>query len=114
MQTHETVDAYIASFPASTQEKLLQVRQLIQKIAPGAEEKIGYGMPAYNYQKTRFYFAAFARHIGFYPGAACTHLFADKLSAYKTGKGSIQFPLTQELPLDLIRELILFRISEAK
>lgn len=114
MQTHETVDAYIASFPPATQEKLIQLRQLIGEIAPGAEEKIGYGMPAYNYQKTRFYFAAFAKHIGFYPGAACTHLFAEKLSGYKTGKGSIQFPLKEELPLNLIRDLILFRISEGK
>ena len=114
MQTHETVDAYIASFPTATQEKLFQIRQLIQEIAPGAEEKIGYGMPAYKYGKTRFYFAGYAKHIGFYPGAACMHLFAEKLSAYKMGKGSIQFSLTQDLPLDLIRELILFRITEGK
>lgn len=114
MHTPDSVEEYIASFAPEVSAKLTQLRQLIFEIAPEAEEKIAYGMPGYRCERVRFYFAGFAKHIGFYPGAACTHAFAERLSGYKTGKGSIQFPLKEELPLDLIRHIIVTRLTEGK
>lgn len=114
MHTPESVDAYIASFPPPVSSKLTQLRRLIFTLAPEAEEKIAYGMPGYLFRGVRFYYAGFAKHIGFYPGAACIHQFAPLLEGYKTGKGSIQLPLTEELPLELIRHILETRFAEGK
>lgn len=106
------VDIYIAGFPAETQNFLSQVRETIQKAAPGAEEVISYQMPAYKFHGMLVYFAGYKNHIGFYPTGSGIESFKHKLSGYKTSKGTVQFPLNQPLPLDLITEMVRFRVRE--
>lgn len=107
------VDEYIRQFPADVQAKLQQIRDLIRKEAPDAVEAIAYGMPGYKLNKKPLvYFAAFPNHIGFYATPTGHAAFADRLSAYKQGKGSVQFPLNQPVPFDLIRDIVVFRVQE--
>ena len=107
-----SVTAYIVAAPKNARSKLKQLRAIVKAIAPSAEEKISYGMPAYKLRgRTLVYFAAFKNHIGFYP-ASGTFLkaYAPDLRKYKTGKGTVQFPLDAPLPVTLIRRLIRARI----
>lgn len=109
----ETVDEYIAGFPAGIQQLLEQVRATIKKAAPEAEETISYAMPAFRYQgKGLVYFSAFKEHIGFYPIPSGMKAFKKELSSYKTGKGSVQFPLDKPMPLKLITDIVKFRVKE--
>lgn len=108
----ESVDAYILSFPAPVQEKLRQMRAVVLENAPEAVESIAYGMPAYKmHGKPLVYFGGFVKHIGFYATPTGHAAFADALSVYKQGKGSVQFPLKDPLPLDLIAEMVVFRVT---
>ncbi|MDX2135968.1 MAG: DUF1801 domain-containing protein [Saprospiraceae bacterium] len=112
-QPTQTIDEYLQPFPLDVREKLLKVRQTILDNAPGAEEGIAYGMPAYKtHQKPLVYFAGFAKHIGFYATPTGHKQFAEQLSGYKQGKGSVQFPLDQPIPYDLIAEIVRFRVAE--
>ena len=112
MLQHETVDAYIATFPKETQVLLEQMRATIKKNAPDAEEVISYGMPAFKWNGMLVYFAAYDKHIGFYPtGSGIAH-FKDRFAGYKSSKGTVQFPLKKPLPLDLIAEIVAFRVTE--
>ncbi|PVH26122.1 iron chaperone [Sphingobacterium corticibacter] len=107
------VDSYIASFPKEVQQKLQDIRAIIVRIAPDAKEQISYGMPAYKlHGKPLVYFAALKNHIGFYATPTGHEAFAKELSAYKQGKGSVQFPLADHLPLNLIERIVLFRKEE--
>jgi Uncharacterized conserved protein len=111
----KTVDEYIAAFPAEVRERLTQARSLIREMAPECEESISYGMPAYKlYGRPLVYFAAFKSHIGFYATPTGHAQFAEELSKYKQGKGSVQFPLNQPFPLQLIARIVAFRITENK
>ena len=106
------VDTYIASFPAATQKLLVQVREAIRTVAPQAEESISYGMPAYKLNKKPLvYFAGYKGHVGFYATPTGHEAFKDELSRYKQGKGSVQFPLNEPLPLDLVRRIVAFRVK---
>ena len=108
-----TIDEYIAGFPVDIQLILDQVRSTIKQAAPDAEESIGYGMPAYKaYGKPLVYFAAFKNHIGFYATPSGHAEFAKELSKYKQGKGSVQFPIDQPMPLTLIAQIVEFRVIE--
>lgn len=108
-----TIDEYIAGFPAGIQQLLEQVRATIKKAAPEAEEIISYGMPAFRYQgRGLVYFSAFKAHIGFYPIPSGMKAFKKELSSYKTGKGSVQFPLNEPMPLKLITDIVKFRVKE--
>ena len=108
-----TVDEYIASFPENTQTLLREMRKIILQTAPEAKESISYGMPAYKLNgKPLVYFAAFARHIGFYATPTGHAAFIEDLKKYKQGKGSVQFPLSEPLPLELIRRITEFRVEE--
>ncbi len=107
------MDGYIAEFPPEIQEKLNQIRKVIRENAPDAVESIAYGMPAYKLNKKPLvYFAGYAKHIGFYATPSGHSAFEAQLSQYKQGKGSVQFPLDQPVPLDLIAEIVRFRVSE--
>lgn len=106
------VDAYIASFPESTQKRLEQIRTLIKKAAPKAEELISYQMPAYKYHGVLVYFAGYKNHIGFYAAPTGHATFKKELSVYKTGKGSVQFPHDKPLPTALITKIVKFRVKE--
>ena len=107
-----TVDEYIGTFPISTQEKLIELRSLIKEIAPEAQERISYQMPAYFLNRILVYFAGYAKHIGFYPGVNAIVAFKDELTSFKTSKGTVQFPLKEPLPVELIKQIILFRVEE--
>ena len=106
------VDEYIKTFPVEIQIILKEIRKTIKEAAPLSIEKISYGMPTY-YQKTNLiHFAAYKKHIGIYPTPSGVKAFNEELKEYKWSKGSIQLPLTKPIPYDLIRRLVLFRISE--
>lgn len=107
------VDEYIQSFPKSTQALLKQVRNAIKENAPNAEELIGYGMPGYKLNKKPLvYFAGYEKHIGFYATPNGHEKFAKELSKYKQGKGSVQFPIDEPMPIDLIIKMVKFRVNE--
>ena len=113
MKAAVSVDAYIAAFPADIQEMLQQVRNSILQTARKAEESISYGMPAYKMNgRPLVYFAAYKNHIGFYATPAGHEAFKKELAAYKQGKGSVQFPLDEKMPLSLIRKIVRFRMAE--
>jgi len=108
-----TVSEYIKSFPKTTQVILNQLRTVIKETAPQAEELIGYGMPAYKLNKKPLvYFAGYANHIGFYATPNGHAKFAKQLSIYKQGKGSVQFPIDEPMPLGLIKKIVAFRVKE--
>lgn len=109
----QTVESYISTFPEPVQVMLNQIRQTILHQAPGATEGMAYGIPAYKTNKKPLvYFAAFPNHIGFYATPTGHSQFAAGLAPYKQGKGSVQFPLDQALPLDLIARIVAFRVEE--
>lgn len=107
-----TVDEYIASFPKETQLILEQVRVCIKKAAPNAEEGIAYGMPAYKLNGPLVYFAGYKEHIGFYATPSGHDSFQKELSKYKMGKGSVQFPIEENIPLTLITKMVKYRVKE--
>ena len=106
------VDFYIAGFPPATKELLELLRETIKKAAPEAEEVISYQMPAYKSHGMLVYFAGYKNHIGFYPTGSGIANFINELSGYKTSKGTVQFPLDQPLPLELITEIVKFKVAE--
>lgn len=107
-----TVEEYISSFPPGMQELLQQVRITIQKAAPAAEECIAYAMPAYKLNGPLVYFAGYKSHVGFYATPTGHEAFKKELSKYKEGKGSVQFPLHEPMPLKLIEKIVKFRVKE--
>ena len=114
-QEYQTVNEYISMFPEKVQEKLRLVRRTITDNAIGAVEGIAYGMPAYKTNaKPLAYFAAFKNHIGLYATPSGHEQFKKELSIYKQGKGSVQFPIDEPLPLNLIAEIVKFKVEENK
>lgn len=112
MVKFEFVDDYIKSFPAEVQERLILIRQAILKLSPDVEESINYGMPAYKtHGLPLVYFAGYKSHIGFYATPNGHEKFEKEFSIYKQGKGSVQFPLDQPLPLKLIQDVVKFRLK---
>lgn len=112
MNVPENIDSYIATFPENVQHQLNTLRKAIQQAAPDAVETIKYAMPTYVQQGNLVHFAGYKNHIGFYPAPKAIIEFANELSGYKTSKGAIQFPLTQPIPLDLIRRITEYRIRQ--
>lgn len=109
-----TIDTYIAGFPKVTQLILGTIRATIQETAPGAAEKISYGIPTFTWKGSNLvHFAAFKNHIGFYATPTGHEAFQEELSRYKQGKGSVQFPLEEPMPLDLIVRIVKFRIMQS-
>lgn len=108
----DNIDEYIATFPKAIQEILVQVRDTIKKAAPEAKEAIKYAIPTFVLNGNLVHFAAFKNHIGFYPAPMGIDLFKEELSAYKGGKGSVQFPLDKPMPLDLISKIVKFRVEQ--
>ena len=108
----KNIDKYFSGFPEDVIIKLQQLRQTIRKAAPGAEEMISYGMPAYKYHGALVYFAAYKNHIGFYPGAGGVLEFYKKLSSFNSAKGSVQFPHDRPIPYDVISKIVKFRVKQ--
>jgi uncharacterized protein YdhG (YjbR/CyaY superfamily) len=109
MKKPTSTEEYIAQFPANTQKQLQEIRSIIKKAAPKAEEVISYGMPGYKQHGMLVWFAGYAHHIGFYPSGSGIEAFKDLLSDYKNSKGAVQFPLGKPLPKKLISDMVKFR-----
>jgi uncharacterized protein YdhG (YjbR/CyaY superfamily) len=110
----KTIDEYIRSFPPVVREILEEIRKTIHEAAPGAEEAMRYGIPTFILDENLVHFAAFKRHIGFYPTPSAIRAFREELSPYKHAKGSIQFPLDEPIPYDLVRRMVEFRVKEVR
>ncbi len=110
----QNVDEYIAAFPKAVQNVLQQVRTTILQAAPDAEEVIKYAIPTYVLHGNLVHFGAFKNHIGFYALPSGSKQFSQELSVYKVGKGSVQFPLSKPMPLQLIAKMVRFRVKENK
>jgi len=108
-----SITEYINGAPEQARKKLREMRACIRAAAPGAEESLKWGMPAFSYRRILVTFAAFKHHIGFYPTPSAVRAFASDLSKFATAKGSIQFPLEKPLPLPLIRKITAFRVRES-
>jgi uncharacterized protein YdhG (YjbR/CyaY superfamily) len=107
-------ESYINSFPEDVRLILQQLRSAIKEAAPEAEETIKYAMPTYIQNGNLVHFAAYKNHIGFYATPTGHTMFEKELSKYKSGKGSVQFPIDQAIPLDLVKEIVRFRVLENK
>ena len=110
--TPQTIDEYIAGFSPAVQEILEQVRMTIRQAAPEAAETIKYQIPTFTFKGNLVHFAAFKKHIGFYPTPTGTERFQEALSVYQSGKGSVRFPLDKPIPYDLIADIVRFRVQE--
>ena len=109
---YATIDEYIATFPPEVQVILQKMRQTIRKAAPGAIEAIAYQMPTFRLNGNLVHFAAFKRHIGFYPTPSGIEAFKKEISQYLWSKGAVQFPLDKSIPYDLVDRIVKFRVKE--
>jgi len=110
----ENVDEYFATLTSAQRAVLAEVRAAIRGAAPGAEEGFSYRMPAFTlHGKPLVWYAAWKRHYSLYPiGAAVLHSLAEDVAGYETSKGTIRFPASKPLPLDLVRKLVQARAAE--
>jgi uncharacterized protein YdhG (YjbR/CyaY superfamily) len=108
-----SIDEYVAEFPSETQRVLAEMRSIIAAAAPAASERISYAMPTFDLNGRHLvHFAGYANHVGLYPIPSGIEAFKQELTPYKQGKGSVQFPLSQPLPADLIRRIVEFPVGE--
>jgi uncharacterized protein YdhG (YjbR/CyaY superfamily) len=107
-----TIDEYIDSFPANMQAILQEMRAAIKEAAPEAEEAISYQMPTFKLNGNLVHFAAFKKHIGFYPTPSGIDAFRDELAPYGVSKGTIRFDLDKPIPLDLVQKIVIYRVVE--
>lgn len=109
----KTIDDYISGFPPEVQEILGKIRQSIRKAAPQAQETISYGIPTFTLRDTYLiYFAAYKKHIAIYPVPGGNDEFKEEVSAYRTGKGTLQFPLDKPIPYNLLRKIVRFSLAD--
>jgi uncharacterized protein YdhG (YjbR/CyaY superfamily) len=107
-----TIDEFIAGFTAETQTILEKVRETIRRSAPEATEKISYGIPTFELEGNLVHFSGYQNHIGFYPGAGGIEAFQEEIAGFKTGKGTVQFPINEPIPYDLIERIVRFRVAQ--
>lgn len=112
MTAAATIDEYIAGFPGTVQARLAALRATVREHAPNATERISYGVPTYYLNGNLVHFAAFRHHIGFYPAPSGITAFRDGLTGYRSAKGSVQFPHSEPLPLELVAAMVRFRVAE--
>ena len=112
MNEYKDTDEYISLFPPHVQLILQQLRKSIRDLIPEAEETINYGIPTFRLYGNLVHYAAYKNHIGFYPGASGIESFKDKLTGYKLSKGTVQFPIDEPLPFDLILEIVQYRANQ--
>src|SRR5881397_83743 len=109
----KTIDEYIQASPTDVKGILQSLRLTIRKAAPEAVESISYQMPTFKLNgKNLVHFAGYKNHIGFYPVPSGIRAFKKELSQYRTGKGSVQFPIDKPVPYDLVKEIVMFRVKE--
>ena len=109
-----TIAEYIAAAPKEARGKLRQMRAIIAAAAPGATQNLKWGMPSFSYDRILVNFAAFKKHIGFFPTPSAVRAFKPLLTKFKTSSATIQFPLNAPLPQALIRKITAFRVAEAR
>jgi uncharacterized protein YdhG (YjbR/CyaY superfamily) len=109
---YTSVNQYMDALSPAAKAMAQQLRQIIANTAPTAQETISYNMPAFTLQGILIWYAGYKKHIGFYPKAAAIEVFKEELSAYKTSKGAVQFPLNSPLPVELITKMVLYRVKE--
>ncbi len=113
VQPPKTINEYLMQFPADIQKKLEQIRKAIKKTAPGAEEAIKYSMPAFVYNGSNLvYFAAYKKHIGFYPVPVGDALYLSEIKPYHKTKGALQFPVDTPVPIALVVKIVRLRMKE--
>lgn len=112
MRSVKDVDEYIALAPKEAQDKLKELRALIKTAAPGAQERISYGMPYYHYKGRLVYFGLSKKHIGLYIPTPVVEEHKTELKGYETTKATIRLPLDKKLPIMLIKKLIKARIKK--
>lgn len=112
MEKISTIDEYIASFPENVQLLLQEIREVIRKAAPKAEEAINYGIPTFKLNGNLIHFGGAKKHIGLYPGAQAIVDFADDLKKFECSKGTIQFPLEKGIPKALVIKIVKYRIKQ--
>lgn len=108
----ENMDEYIATFPKNVQDILEKLRRVIKESAPNAKEAISYGIPTFKLNGNLAHFAAFNKHIGFYPTPSAIEAFKQELAPYKQAKGSVQFPIDKPMPFDIVRKIVEYRVKE--
>lgn len=106
------ISSYIDGFPENVQQILEKIRLTIRRAAPEAEEAIKYQIPTFTLHGNLVHFAAFKNHIGFYPAPRGIEKFKKELAQYQTGKGTLQFPLDEPIPFELIGKIVKFRAKE--
>lgn len=107
-----SIDAYLETMPTEVRERLEQIRVLIREGAPDAIEMIKYGMPTFTLGGANlFHFAGWKKHVSIYPSTSEMEADIQGLGAYMNGKGTTKFPNNAPLPVDLIRQMIAFRVS---
>jgi uncharacterized protein YdhG (YjbR/CyaY superfamily) len=107
-----TIQEYHESVPPGVKKVLDNLRKIIREVAPKAEETISYNIPTFKLNENLVHYAAFKEHIGFYPTQSPLKIFSHELSAYKTSKGAVQFPIDKPLPITLIKKIVKHRIKE--
>lgn len=112
MPRFDNVNDYIASFPPEQKKILKTMRQTIKKVAPKAEEGIGYGMPGYKFHGVLVYFAGFKNHYSLFALPKTNIAFKEELKQYKTSKGTIQFSYEKPVPVALITKIVKLRVKE--
>src|SRR5215467_1806741 len=112
MKKYRTVDEYLSRLPKTAKDNVEGLRKTIRRAAPQAEEVISYNMPAFKWNGMLVWYAAYKKHIGFYPRPSRIEAFKDELADYKTSKGAIQFPLEKGIPVSLVKKIVKFRLKE--
>ncbi len=114
MKPYKNIDEYISNFPPDVQSKLKELRATIKELVPTAGEKISYGIPAATLDgRNLVYFAGYKKHISMYPVTSAIEQSVKGVDQYRTGKGTLQFPLDTPLPMDFIRSVISTRLNES-
>lgn len=108
------VKAYMAEFPPDVQKILRKIRATIRKAAPGAQETIKYGIPTFVLNGNLVHYAAYKKHIGFYPAPLGIQSFKAEVARSESGKGTLRFPLDEPIPFELIARIVKFRVTENK
>ena len=109
---YNSIDEYIGTFPKEVQEILKKMLAVVKEAAPDAEERISYRMPTFSQKGNLVHFAAYKKHIGFYPKPSGIQAFQNELSAYEGAKGAVKFPIDEPLPYTLIGKIVRFRVTE--
>lgn len=108
----QEIEDYISNFPSKVQTILKKLRKLVKKTCPESFELFSYGMPGYKLNgKPLVYFAGYKNHIGLYATPDSHTFFKEELSIYKQGKGSVQFPIADKIPYDLIQKMIEYKTN---